>query len=113
MDECLHPEKRKAYFDEFPCKYSRQFILDEIKKRAIYLEHEFVEIEGLRIFGSPYTTYYCGSAFQIEHEKLKIYWESIPENLDILITHGPPFGILDFTTKKVHAGCKFLLEKVK
>jgi hypothetical protein len=42
LDENLHPEKRKAYFDEFPCKYSRLFILDEIKKRAIYLEHEFV-----------------------------------------------------------------------
>ena len=87
--------------------------MDEIRKRAIYLEHELVEVEGLKIFGSPYTMYYCGSAFQIKPEKLKIYWDSIPDNLDILITHGPPFGIFDQTAKKVNAGCKALLEKVK
>ena len=44
LDAGLNSEKKKAYFAEFPCKYSRQFILDEIKKRAIYLEHECIEI---------------------------------------------------------------------
>jgi Icc-related predicted phosphoesterase len=44
---------------------------------------------------------------------LKVYWDNIPENLDILITHGPPFGIFDRTAKKVNAGCKYLLAKIQ
>ena len=39
-------------------------IVKELKKRCIYLEHEAVEIEGVRIFGSPYSPYFVGNAFQ-------------------------------------------------
>jgi Icc-related predicted phosphoesterase len=37
----------------------------------------------------------------------------MPEKIDILITHGPPFGILDETHKENHAGSKGLWESVK
>lgn len=40
-------------------------------------------------------------------------WKSIPENIDVLITHGPPYGILDKTYDKVNAGCKGLLKFVE
>ena len=33
----------------------------------------------------------------------------VPENTDILITHGPPFGVLDKNYNQVHCGCKALL----
>jgi Icc-related predicted phosphoesterase len=39
-------------------------------------------------------------------------WEIIPNNIDILITHGPPYGILDKTIQNHKAGCKDLLKKV-
>jgi Icc-related predicted phosphoesterase len=48
--------------------------------------------------------------FQIDKMKLK---EVFSENLDILITHGPPYGIFDRTAKKVNAGCKYLLDRVQ
>ena len=61
-----------------------------------YLEHEYKEIEGLKIFGSPYTKAFGqGWAFNVRPDRLHDYWAVIPEELDILITHGPPKQILD------------------
>lgn len=37
----------------------------------------------------------------------------IPDKIDVLVTHGPPFGILDKTINKVNAGCKGLLKFVE
>jgi Icc-related predicted phosphoesterase len=42
------------------------------------------------------------------------YWDLIPDSLDVLITHGPPFGILDQTAPgEMHLGCKELLMAVE
>lgn len=42
------------------------------------------------------------------------YWDSIPEHLDVLITHTPPLGILDQTAPHmVHFGCAELLDAVR
>jgi len=61
----------------------------------IYLENETVVIEGIRIYASPVQPPFCNWAFNIPDEKRKIYWDQIPKNTDILITHCPPYGILD------------------
>lgn len=39
-------------------------------------------------------------------------WNMIPENTNILVTHGPPYGILDLNMQKQHTGCKDLLNQV-
>lgn len=67
---------------------------------AIYLQNESVEIDGLNIWGSPMTPAFNrmreGLAFYTRGDKeAKSIWSSIPEDLDILMTHGPPYGILD------------------
>lgn len=42
------------------------------------------------------------------------YWDQIPANLDVLITHGPPYGILDQTApNEAHLGCEELLHAVE
>jgi len=67
---------------------------------AIYLNHEAAEVGGLKIFGSPYScALYQPSPWAFDYDR-KSYrseqlWSRIPEGLDILITHGPPKGILD------------------
>lgn len=66
-------------------------------KNIIYLEHESVNIEGINIFGSPYTPQFGGWSFMKDRGKLDVYWQQIPNNTDILITHGPPKGILDLS----------------
>lgn len=45
-----------------------------------------------------------------DSEKL---WSTIPKNIDILITHGPPYKILDQTYNKIDAGCKGLLKMIE
>ena len=50
-----------------------------------------MELYGYKIYGSPYTPEFCGWAFMEEREDLKLIWEKIPTDTDILITHGPPF----------------------
>jgi Icc-related predicted phosphoesterase len=85
-------------------------------KGIIYLEHESIEIEGIKIFGSPYTPEYCNWAFNRKREKLGKIWESIPDDIDVLITHGPPKGILDSASRDKHlnenVGCSDLLKRV-
>jgi hypothetical protein len=69
-----------------------------LKKHCIYLEHELIEIEGVRIFGSPYSPYFVGNAFQYSQHRDKVIWNHIPEQVNLLVTHCPPFGILDLNS---------------
>ncbi|CAJ1447199.1 unnamed protein product [Effrenium voratum] len=80
---------------------------------VMYLEDDAVEIDGLRIYGSPYTPKFCG-AFQLDGEQAASEkWSAIPEDLDILITHGPPAKVLDCVGRGIHAGCPELLKRVE
>jgi len=83
----------------------------------IYLEHESVEIEEVKIFGSPYTPEFCNWSFNVRRDKLHDYWEAIPLDTNILVTHGPPKGILDIafdnSGKLEYCGDKALWNKVK
>lgn len=61
-----------------------------------YLENESVVIEGIKIFGSPHTPNFGNWAFMKERTKLERFWRlAIDEDVDIVVTHGPPKGILD------------------
>jgi predicted phosphohydrolase len=52
--------------------------------------------EEINIWGSPYTPEFCNWAFNVTRGLLYAkHWRKIPQGLDILITHGPPLGILD------------------
>ena len=79
----------------------------------VYLVDEFVEISGLRIYGSPYTPIFHDWAFNESEAELEKRWSTIPEGLDILVTHGPPFGILDATQNYEHVGSWALRRKVQ
>lgn len=64
----------------------------------IYLFNSSVQIEGINIYGSPYCpSFGNGWAFMRARGKLAPIWDKIPEDTDILATHGPPKGILDLT----------------
>jgi Icc-related predicted phosphoesterase len=62
---------------------------------CVYLENEFVEIGGLKIWGSPFSPFFNNWSFMRHDNDLKEIWASIPLETEILITHCPPFGILD------------------
>lgn len=70
-------------------------------------------IAGLKIWGLP-TTPLLGAAFGVSSpaDRTRLY-ATIPEDVDILVTHGPPYGILDRSPGALDAaGCPQLLEAV-
>ncbi len=81
---------------------------------AIYLEDELIEIGGLRIYGSPWQPEHKKLAFNLPRTspELKAKWAKMPDKLDILVTHGPPQGIRDWTPVWPSIGDAFLLERV-
>src|SRR5439155_5870979 len=62
--------------------------------------------------GSPVITLYGGAFGMSRAADRKRHWGRIPEGLDILVTHGPPLGILDELGPSRHDGCPELCEAV-
>ena len=91
----------------------REDIKAQIPDNVIYLNDNGVEVEGLKIWGSPIQPWFNNWAFNRKRgTEIKEYWNKIPKNLDILITHGPPKGILDKTISGELAGCEDLLDTI-
>jgi Icc-related predicted phosphoesterase len=90
-------------------------------KTIDYLEDDLMMVGGenydemIKIWGSPWQPEFYNWAFNIPRgEKLKEKWDMIPMNTDILITHGPPFGKLDFVNyDKMNVGCEELLKRIE
>jgi len=87
----------------------------EMEKRlefCTYLKDNSLEIEGIKIYGSPWTPMFNNWAFMLEPDEIRKKWMMIPDDTDILVTHGPPYGILDRTNYGQHVGCHSLLPRV-
>ena len=93
----------------------------ELIPEATILIDQSVEIEGIKIYGSPWTPKFGHWSFIRPIADLKEKWENIPSGIDILVTHGPPKGILDevvrycphFNGHEIeHTGCPHLFNKV-
>lgn len=78
-----------------------------------YLNDSGVELNGIQIWGSPVTPWFFNWAFNRKGSAVKKHWEMIPDTTTILITHGPVYGINDVVVNGQHAGCRYLLERVK
>lgn len=71
---------------------------DFLERDIIYLQDEEVTINGLKIYGSPWTpSFGIGWSFNCRRDKIHKHWDKIPEDTDIVVTHGPPKGILDLS----------------
>ncbi|MBP8001614.1 MAG: metallophosphatase domain-containing protein [Chloroflexi bacterium] len=85
-----------------------------ILTNAIYLEDEAVTLEGLKFYGSPWQPRFLDWAFNLDRgPEIRAKWELIPPDTDVLITHGPPYGIRDYIIEiQDRVGCEDLLEVV-
>lgn len=104
-----------------PGNHDLLFEQNESLARGLFANHgipvlidQYTEIEGLKIYGSPITPRFFNWAFNRDRgADIRRYWENIPDGLDLLVTHGPPFGIGDFVERrKEHTGCADLLDYV-
>jgi Icc-related predicted phosphoesterase len=98
------------YFERMPNVDIQSIIPNNI----IYLNDSGVTINGINIWGSPISPWFYDWAFNRHRgEPIKKHWDLIPTNTDILVTHGPVFGMLDYTISGMRVGCEELLLKVE
>ena len=81
---------------------------------AIVLCDEGVEIDGVKIWGTPYSPQFGRWSFMRDDRDndLGRHFGLIPDNIDILVTHSPPFGILDENVYGDKCGSIMLLNKI-
>jgi Icc-related predicted phosphoesterase len=78
-----------------------------------YLFDNDITIDGIKFYGSPWQPEFYNWAFNLPRgEELSAKWEKIPDDVDILITHGPAYGILDYAPIGGHVGCEELYRKI-
>lgn len=69
-------------------------------------------VNGVNFFGSPITPWFHDWAFNRRAGEINPHWAKIPGSTDVLITHGPPFEILDMTDGGERVGCPALLKRI-
>lgn len=88
---------------------------ESLLSNCIYLNDSGCEIEGFKIWGSPMTpTFGWDWAFNRDRgSDIAAHWNLIPADTDILITHGPPYGVLDLPFgRPPSVGCLDLRDKI-
>lgn len=102
---CELPHKYKVFIAGNHDNYLYEHSIGELPKNCFYLCNSQVEIEGITLYGLPLFLEEVMSGHYDENI------QKIPSNIAVLITHQPPYSILD-RSAGVHYGSAQLLEKV-
>jgi Icc-related predicted phosphoesterase len=96
--------------------FEEQYALyeNECRRRDIFLLNDSgIELAGIKIWGSPVQPWFHNWAFNRQRGlEIQKHWDLIPSDTELLITHGPPKGILDLTDHGDAVGCEDLLNKI-
>ena len=98
--------------------YFERATYEEIDKilpsNVIYLKDSGTSIDSLNIWGSPITPWFFNWAFNRRRgDPIRRHWDLIPDNTQILITHGPCYRILDTNSEGQHVGCNDLFNRIR
>ena len=92
----------------------------EMMFNCTYLKDSGTVINGIKFWGSPYSPRFFDWAFnQDRGPDIKRFWDLIPNNTDVLVTHGPPEGFGDIVQARdtkaslIHVGCYDLLQAIE
>lgn len=92
---------------------------DLFPKEVNILTHSAFTVEGVKCFFSSWSpgSYNGSHRWRFHYDRLPVMpkWDEIPRDRELLVTHGPPLGILDLTSPKfgsVNVGCSHLTAKV-
>lgn len=96
---------------------SKDGISDLFRDFGIYLLDSGTEFQGLKIWGSPWTPTFLKWHFMLDRgAQIKAKWDLIPDDINILITHGPPYSILDSASTEDEnsnkVGCMDLMDTI-
>lgn len=100
------PHRHKIFINGNHERVCAQSTKEEIQNRfpgCTYLEDDAVEVEGVKIYGSPWCDI---GAYFARGEDAAAKWAAIPEDIDILLTHLPPSGILDLAHEPFVSGAE-------
>lgn len=113
------PHKHKIFVPGNHDKlFERNYALAKnyVPKGVRLLVDRGVEIEGLFFYGSPWTPKFMYDwVYNAQRgPEIRAKWAKIPTHTDVLITHGPSYGIGDLSSyNNEHAGCEDLTERIK
>ncbi len=99
---------------EVPPGFVPNLIQDNLHPNLRILNASGLRLGGLNLWGSPWTPFFNGWAYNFPPpllgglEDAKQHWAQVPADTDILITHGPPRGILDRNLRGEPCGCAAL-----
>lgn len=94
-------------------KMSADVVMKMLPQSVTYLNDNGIVIDGVKFWGSPVTPWFHNWAFNRQRGKaLRKHWQLVPPDTDVLLTHGPPFGILDTVLNGRNNGDKDLRQLV-
>jgi len=99
---------------------NHDFVLEDSKvlgsqldsEKVVYLKDAGFVHEGVSFWGSPWSGLFYNWAFMKDEAELATIYAGIPEHTQILISHGPPWGVCDYTLTGQIAGSKALRERI-
>lgn len=100
-------------------KWLQELLSDLSESDVHYLENSGVTLDGVKFWGSPITPDFYPEHWAFNSPRgneIKKYWDGIPMDTDVLITHGPPEFKLDWVTRGQYVGCgdlRYAVEMIK
>jgi len=104
---------------------NHDFVLQQMDRRnwllannygVTYLEDSFINIDGLGIYGSPWSPVFGMWAF-MKHRNAELdeVWQKVPTDgsVDLLVTHSPRYGRFDVSVRgNYNVGCEMLANRI-
>ena len=108
-----HPHKIVIAGNHDFCFERAPEIAEPLITNARYLRDRLTEVQGLKIYGSPWQPWFWDWAFNLQRgPEIRAKWDLIPDHTDILVTHGPPAGFGGTTRSGEDVGCVDLADRV-
>lgn len=102
--------------DTYLEKHPDKVVAVAAENNLVYLNDSGVQINGVTFWGSPITPRFHDWSFMRDEDEIGEHWQLIPEDTQVLITHGPVWGVLDEVRRSEtfveHTGCKVLEMRV-